>query len=559
MRTPTARQRPKQAQNALFPAPVAGWIANRARGMASSAQAKLPPGATILENWFPTTTGARLRRGTVRHATLGVGNQPVLSLFSYNVGAQQQLFAATRSAIWDVTTVPSTYGYVVGDDGEIIGDDEEEIGVTSTSGLEVLEDTLGGRWVVVQTTNSDGGTFLRGVNGVDVPFVYDGASFGTTPALTFDVGDVTEPQDLSYVWAYKRRLFFIKKDSLDAYYLPVNAIGGELALLPLGAVFSLGGKLLFGASWSLGTSDQGGLSAQCVFVTSEGEVAVYQGSNPDDPADWRLVGVYRIGKPLGAQAHISAGGDIVIATTLGLLPLSEAVQREYAALSPAAVSAPIEDAWREAVSRRSGEEWAVTTWPDGGMVLVAPPMPAVESPQVFVANANTGAWCKFTGWNVRCMTVFRNQLYFGSDAGAVMRGWTGGSDEGEVYTGRYLGLFDDLSSPAARKVVGLARATLTASVDVIPRVSVAFDFHERLPVAPDAATAPVGNLWDAAIWDQSVWDGDTYSVVSSRWVSVGGSGARVAPSVQVSSGSAVPLDAELLSVELTFKGADIVT
>lgn len=562
MRTPTAKVKPRAAQTALFPAPVAGWIANRSKAMTSSAQAKLPPGATILENWFPTATGIRMRRGSARYATLGLGTEPVLSMFTYTIGSTQQLFASTASAIWDISVVSSPFNEIIGTyEDDYIGDPVEDIviGTESTAGLEVLEGMTGGKWVTVQMTNSDGGIYLRGVNGQDVPFVYDGAAFGTTPALTFEVGDASEPQDMSYVWAYKQRLFFIKKGTLDAYYLPVDAVGGELVLFPLGAVFGQGGELMFGASWSLGTSDQGGLSAQCVFVTSEGEVAVYQGSDPGDPNDWRLVGVYRIGKPLGPLAHMSAGGDIVIATTVGFLPLSEAVQREYAALAPAAVSNPIEDAWRDAVQRRGDEDWNVVLWPDGQMVLVSPPSPAVSTPQVFVVNANTGAWCRFTNWKARCFAVFQGQLYFGGDEGAVTRGWTKGSDDGQSYTCRYLGLFEDGGTPAQRKIVGLARPTLMSSVAIIPRVSVCFDYQENLPTAPNAAVPPGSNVWDSATWDVSVWDAEAGTVLSSRWVSVGGSGARIAPAVQVSSGSAVPLDGELLAFDLSFTTADVVT
>jgi len=578
MRTPTARQKPRKAQTALFQAPSAGWIANRNLSMPSATQAKLPPGATILENWFPTTTGARLRRGSRRWATLGTGSERTTAMFTYNVGQQQQLFAATQSAIWDISVVTSPYNYVypvwvvltdifgnilvdangdviyVLDDGTSPGSGEE-----STGGLEVLIGQSGGDWVVVQSTNSDGGVHLRGVNGVDTPFVYDGASFTTTPALTFASPDPSEPEDLTYVWSFKRRLFFVKKDSLDAYYLPVDAIGGELALLPLGAVFSLGGYLMFGSSWSLGSSDAGGMGAQCVFITSEGEVAVYQGTNPDDPADWSLVGVYRIGKPLGPKAHISAGGDIVIATTVGFMPLSEAVAREYAALSPAAVSNPIEDAWRDAVQSRVSEPWTAVTWPDGQMVVVAPPPTTTEVPRQFVVNANTGAWCKFTGWTIRCMAVFRGSLYFGGNDGAVTQAWIGGDDDGAAYSARFLGLFEDGGTPASRKIAGMARATVTASVDIRPKVSVHFDFRENLPHPESSPEVSVDGVWDGGTWDLTQWDSESDSVISSRWVSVGGSGARMAPAVQISSGSVLPIDALLTAVDITYTLSDIAT
>lgn len=558
MRVPVAKSKPRTALNSLFPAPIGGWIANRSKAIARSPQ--LPAGASVLENWFPTSTGCKLRRGSQRWATLGTGVDPVLSMFTYNVGAQQQLFASTYSTIYDISTITNPYNYVVGTyvDDYIGTENDDLIGEPADSGAVMMEGLTGGTWVTSQISTG-GGTFLRGVNGRNVPFVYDGGAFTNEPALTFEDGEQAEPQDLSYVWLYKRRHFFIRENTLDAYYLPVNSVGGELHVLPLGAVFTLGGSLLFGGSWSLGTSDQGGLSAQCVFVTTEGEVAVYQGSNPDDATDWGLVGVYRIGRPLGKTAHISAGGDIVIATTIGFLPLSEAIQRDYAALAPGAVSNPIEDAWNEAVARRGVAEWNVVTWPDGQMVLVAPPPPATDQATLFVANANTGAWCKFTGWNVRCFAVWRGQLFFGSDFGRVVRANVTGSDQGIAYVGRYMGLFDDLDTPSARKKAQIARATLQSSTAIRPHVSVVFDWDMRFPPAPDAEQVAVTNVWDAAMWDVATWDSSTSDFVFGRWESVGGSGSRVAPVVQITSGNVVPLDAELTSVELTYNVSDIVS
>lgn len=561
MRLPTQRQKPRVAQNAAFPAPIGGWIANRSKALARAPN--LPPGAAILENWFPTATGCKLRRGSQRWATVGEGVDPVLSLFTYNVGSQEQFFAATRSTIYDVTTVSSPYNYTIGTEArdEIGVGNDDVLGAARATQIPVQEGNTGGDWVTVQFS-TDGGTFLRGVNGRDAPFVYDGGAFtNDTPAyaLTFEDGEQAEPQDMSYVWTYKRRMFFIRGNTLDAYYLPVNQIGGKLSVLPLGSIFPLGGALLFGASWSLGTSDQGGLSAQCVFVTTEGEVAVYQGDDPDTIESWALVGVYRIGRPLGKKAHISAGGDIVIATSIGFLPLSEAVQREYAALSPAAVSNPIEDAWTTAVTRRSAAEWHCVTWPDGQMVVVAPPAPATDTQKAFAANANTGAWASFTGWNIRCMTVFRGQLFFGSDFGAVVRAYVGGSDQGTAYTGKYLGLFDDMGSVASRKIVQVARVTLQSSVQVNPTTDAHFDWLMDLPPAPDAEVVIADNVWDSAIWNRAIWDTNTDAFVYQAWNSVGGSGARMAPSVQITSGATVPIDAELVSVDVTYTTADIVT
>src|SRR3546814_8798766 len=70
--------------------------------------------------------------------------------------------------------------------------------------------------------------------------------------------------------------------------LPIYAdsIGGPAEPFPLGGVFGLGGSLLFGSAWSIDSSSDSGLSEQNIFVSTEGEVAVYQGSDPGEAATW---------------------------------------------------------------------------------------------------------------------------------------------------------------------------------------------------------------------------------------------------------------------------------
>jgi hypothetical protein len=55
----------------------------------------------------------------------------------------------------------------------------------------------------------------------------------------------------------------------------------------MSGVFKYGGYLLCGTSWSI--SSNSGLYEVCVFITSEGEVAIYDGLNPADTA-WTLQG-----------------------------------------------------------------------------------------------------------------------------------------------------------------------------------------------------------------------------------------------------------------------------
>ena len=564
MRRPTTKQKPQTAQLHSFPAAVGGWIANRSLAVPRGQNA--PPGAAVMENWFPTATGAVLRRGSRRWAT--INGPQIRAMFTYVSGAQQQLFAATDDAIWDATTQFSTEGWMLAtENGDVIAADdtpteEVAIGDAAESGRDVYTDVTNGDWSVVQFTTA-GGTFLVGVNGADDGFHYDGTAWtgaGSGPlAITFPTGSALTTADLAYVWVYQNRIWFIQKDSLDAWYLPVDQVGGELVKFPLGGVFPRGGTLIWGQSWSLSSGGDGGLSDQCVFCTTEGEIASYQGIDPGQAATWSKVGNYRIGRPLGRKALIRAGGDLVIATTVGFVSLQMASQTDYAALGRAAVSGPIEDEWSQAVRLRGEADWRCQVWVDGQAVFVSPPTPVAQQPVVFCANSVTGSWCKITGWDITAMETFQGRFYFGSRDGNVRWGWSGGNDEGLPYTGHYLPLYDSMGSPASIKLAKMARAVMRSAYPVTEKVTAMFGFNLAMPAPPNAVTVPIGNEWDNATWNVSLWDADRASIFKSDWRSVGGSGSDVSIAVQITSGTDIPLDVELIRIDMTYTVAGMVT
>jgi hypothetical protein len=782
-----ARPKQRRAQSKNFPAPVAGWVSNRALATPEAGPAQ---GASILDNFFPRSTGVVLRRGKQLYATLGDGSLDATALFSYNNGATAELFGATSGSIYEITSVPfPDNSDIVTENGDRIADGLGNwFGWSSTGDLVVSSGYTGGNWIVVQFATT-GGVFLVGVNGEDDGFIYDGTEFwpnyagglwsipydnevtpftvgstvtgatsgatavvvrvdparlvvrdvdytpenwtlpyaagsvaftvgstvrgetskasaritantpgvttwelpydggtgafvateivtggtsgatgevvsvaGTTatgtltiktltgvfqdnetltgsvagvavvngklsspilsgtlaiegligsfiqneplrdgsgalatatdtqtfvgggsfednetitdgdggealvngdyenivPGVTFPDGLTTA--DMSYVWVYKSRLWFGQKDSLNAWYLnQVDAIGGEASVFPLQGVLGRGGSILFGQNWSLEGGAEGGLSEQNVFVSTEGEVAVYQGLFPEDAA-WSKVGVYRIGKPLGNRGFIRGGGDLAISTSVGLVPLSKAIQLDVTSLNVATISYNIADAWSEAAELR-GEGWQAELWPELKMAMIAPPTTNdAPDPVVFVSNTETGAWGRYTNWRVLCADVFLGQLFFGSEDGKIYAANVTGSDDGEAFTGIVLPLYEDMGSPSALKVGTAGRVVTRASAVTNELVTIQGDFNENMPVAPDATViSGVGNLWGTGIWGQSVWGGQAPKIINQNWHSLGPGGYVCSLSYQVTSASLQPLDVELVRTEMLFTTAEMVT
>lgn len=388
----------------------------------------------------------------------------------------------------------------------------------------------------------------------------DGSQVTASPGVTFGASGLTVA-DMSFVWVYKNRLWFVQKDSLNAWYMEdADAIGGNAVVFPLAGVFGLGGALLFGQNWSLGTSDQGGLGEQNVFVSTQGEVAIYQGADPGTADDWGKVGVYRIGTPLGKRAFFRGGGDLAIATSVGLVPLSKAIELDITSLNIATVSYNIADAWDTATSLRGLDDWICELWPEQKMAIISPPdLIGSTSPVLFISNTETGAWARYTGWYVLCMEVFKGQLYFGTTEGRVYLGNVSGLDEADAYTGTCIPLHEDLGSPGAVKNANIARGVSRANTTINAQVSVVYDFDMVPPAAPDASVGSGGNVWGVAVWGQAVWGQGTPTVINQEWQSAGGLGYTLAPCYQVTSGSIGPLDDELISLQVNYTTAELVS
>lgn len=509
----------------MFPAPTRGWIANE--NLANPT----PGGAAVLENWFPTATGTRLRWGTVKYATIGDGSKAVASVFSYLTGTVKKLFGATSTDIYDITTVA-----------------DPNVSPASASGSH-----LSGDWSVVQFATT-GGVFLRMVNGVDTPLVYDGAAFSTSPAITG-----ATPANLIHVWPFKNRLFFIEKNTLDAWYLPVDSVGGAAVKLPLGGSFSKGGSLLFGATWSSDSGAAGGLSEQCIFVTTEGEIAVFQGTDPANAATWTRVGIYQIGRPLGRKAFVRAGSDIIIATDIGFVSVGQATQKDVAALAPAAISFPIETAWNERVALRSGAPWQAIIWPTKQMSVIALPTVSGQRAEMLVANAITGAWALYTGWDGTCLAVFQERMFYGSQAGKVIEAEVSGADQGAAYTATVVPLFSDFGTSTMLKTASMARAVMLSPYQVKDRLSVQFDFSISLPSPPDASSLGTQSVWGSGVWGASIWGDAAAKKPVQQWRSVSGAGYAMAPALQITSGSVPPPSIDLVRIEVAEQGGDVIS
>ncbi len=470
-----------------YPSPSSGWVQSGNILNAGLDQAE------VLDNFICTAQGARLRGGASEFADASAS---VKSLFVYASAGSETMFASTTTAIYDAS--------------DIAGGS--------------LRTPTSGDWSTVQTSTT-GGQFLVGVNGTDTGFTYNGSTFSDL-ALTGVAEDA-----LSQVWLFKNRLFFVEEGTTSAWYLATDAIGGTATELDVGSVFAKGGALLFGATWSLDSGS--GLDDVCLFFSETGEVAVYEGSDPASASTWSLVGVYDIGKPLNKLAAFKAGGDLAVLTEDGIIPISEALRKDRAALQAVAITYPIEDAWQDAIANRTTSfPINATLWQRSTLLLIGTPQKVNNQPVAFAANARTGAWSRIVGWDVRCSVVFGDDLYFGTDDGKIMKADVGGSDGGSAYTGYYVPKFAPMDTEAGAQSVYVNYKAAT---------ELDFDMYAHADYQVDDMPAPVPfsvsgtTSWGTGVWGTFVWGADSNAGTYHNWQSAYANGSALAPGLAITS------------------------
>lgn len=526
-----AQRRAAQAdkiKSKSFPAPAKGWLS-------AANLANVPAGyAYTLENWFPTTTGIKLRSGSALYGTAKAANdQPIESMITYVAGGVRRLFAGCNGSIFPFSSPASP---------------------TTVPTAAVTGQTA--NYYSFVNFATAGGNFMTVCNGEDHCLLYDGSAWEAQTATSTHAITGADTSLFSHVWVSQKRMWFVQRDSMQAWYLPVNSIAGAVSSLSLAGVFQKGGSLVLGSTWSANTGF--GLQNYTIFISSEGEYAVYQGANPDDATTWALVGVYYGSPPLGLNqnATMAAGGDLLILTEAGIVSMSDIQTKDAAALSIAAITRDISPDWLKEQGSRRNLPWEIIKWPSRNYAIVNCPVTDPSTPPIcFVVNLETGAWCKYTGWDTRCLALHNDELYFGTNKGTIIAAETGGNDQGALYYSVFVGHMDHLGAVGQIKTTKQTRAIFRTLNDFIPQISLVSDYVVTIPPAPNAGVpAATGALWDFALWDVAQWDtGLSFYTTTTKWVTTSKTGFAHAPVLQVTNGAQQTPSAELIILQMTYE------
>ena len=483
-----------------IPSPTDGWDALSPLALMD------PKRAPILTNWVPRPGWVELRAGYNVWASTG-GTSPVETLMVFRGAGAEKMFAASDAHIYNVSTQ-----------------------YTATS---VVSGLTSARFQYVNFTSSGQVHVLQAANGT-VLLQYNSPTPGSWTDITASITNLPGGYTIRSVYTQKQRLWYLLNDasgnpSTIAAYLAAGSLTGNVITQDLGTLWTKGGYLIAMADWTI----DGGAGPQdyVAFISSRGQISVYQGTDPTSVNTWSLVGTFQVSPPIGNRCATSIGSDVAIITQQGVIPLSSALPFDPSADRSVAITSRIQNQmamWAQSYSSNFG--WQVITFPLQQLLFLNVPT-AENSTQVqAVMNVLTGAWCQFTGWNANCFEIFNNNLYFGDNTGNIAQGYVGSSDLFSSIDADMQCAFNYFDDPGRIKRMTLVQPLLTAAGNITPTMAVDYDFSTSTAVAP-ISTFTGGSLWDKAIWDVSVWAAASTNLIS--WYSVEALGHALAIRMRV--------------------------
>jgi hypothetical protein len=563
----------RRAVTASLPAPIGGWNAR------DSLAEMNPLDAVQMVNFFPTPTDVTLRKGYTKVST-GITGQ-VLSLMNYSSPTGSKLFAANSTTIYDASTSTATASLTGNTDGKWIHSMITTAGgsfMPAVNGIDPMVVYDGTRWSRSATTSTAQtiSTITRGGTGNltatlttsvahglvtgntvtvagAIPAEFNGTyRITVTGATTFTYTMATAPAgdattvgtytinyyitglnstEFAYINLFKERLYFVEKNSLSFWYLPVDSINGAVTEFPLGGIFKKGGYLQAMGTWTI---DAGyGVDDLAVFVTSNGEVAVYKGSDPSDPNDWSLVGIWAIGQTFARKCVFKFGGDILLLTEDGLVPLSAGLQSTR--LDP---RVNITDKIFYAISQAAdlyatNYGWQMNYFAKVNMLIVN--IPVTGGSEQYVMHNITKSWSRFTNLNANCWELQGDDMYFGA-TGFVGKFYDTFADAGTNIKGFVQQAYSYFESRGQQKRFTMVRPILQTDnglPTVLCGLSTDFDTVELTSqISFNPAILQTGE-WDLDTWDNANWGGGL--VTTKTWQGVTGIGYAGSVSLNVAS------------------------
>lgn len=577
---------PPSIRSVRLPAPTGGI------NTVVPASAMPPSDCVYLYNLIGSELGLRSRLGYIEWVT-GLDG-PVRSMVPFSGGAQSgsadRLFAATASGMWGASTSTDSpsqalaFGITTGSAGLGIScvvstpggrfllytDEENGLHVYSENsgswskvnlGTTVLwegsADYVSGNQVVnggkvyVCTVGGisavSGGPTGTGVAITDGTCTWNYVSLAASgvigPSLADqNLGYTGDPATFVFCGVWKNRVWFVEKNSSRAWYGGVNAIFGTFTSFDFGPKFAHGGPLVGLYNWSY--DGGGGMDTKLVGISTTGDIVIYGGTDPTQASSFSLVGCWYVGGVVsGRRVATDYGGDVLVASILGALPLSRLVSGAAAEDRSQYTTYKIGSLFNQlADTYRALPGWSLQVHPTDNALLVTVPL-ALDTPTVQLAYSfATKGWSRYRELPILSCGVWNGTLFFGTADGRVCRNEGYDDDVKLANPNEYkpvvysiLSAYQNLGAPRNKRVQMLRPIVLSEGLNPVVQATARYGFDLSEPGPPTGSapsTATGTSVWDTAVWDTAVWPGDNTQTPAQGIMGAKGMGRDVAVAVR---------------------------
>lgn len=535
-------------QQVRFPAPVLG------NNTLDNAMAMGPEYTYVSNNFVSRPFGLELRKGYKEWLQNGVSlPAAVATLMTYSNpgGTTVKLFACTEdtnNVVYDVSTPntslpplpystpPSTTPYPpalpiqymqAGSGAQVNGEWSWVNFNTPTAaylccvlfGKGYYQYTPSTGWMKVPTNLGPGAPATR-----EVQFEYPTGTFHDASTMLF-------------TFSFKGRLWFLQGGTGLAFFLPLNSVYGKAGVIDLGQFLTHGGGLAYACNW---TYDSGsGIDDRLIFVGNNGDMVIYEGTDPSSASNWRQVGTWYVGRiPKGRRGFDQYAGDVLIVTEYGILSISDLVSGRITSMQGQSSVAPkVNPSIARGISAYINEKyWQLVNYPSEELIMLLAPYRTVENNvrQCWAMSHFNRSWTTFTVMEPYTAALHEGQFIFSDRNGKLYQGFTGYKDgttydetvAGNEVTGQFQTGFHDYGTPNSNKraqrvrILGRTDGTPTYILRLVPE----YEFSD-MPT-PGAASSTVSFLWDVALWDDALWQARSASW--KKWFGVASFGKRLA-------------------------------
>jgi hypothetical protein len=509
------RAQRQSAQAVTVPAPM-GSINTIAPGGLMS-----PEDCIYRYNMIPAEYGLRVRLGSREWVTGLDGEVRTLLPFTGSYSSVNRLFAVTESGIWDVSssTTSPTQLVTFATQDETSGHGVFTVMVTAAGHFLLYCDEANGYHVYTETSDT-WAKIAMGSGGTEVAGV--------------------DPASLVFVTVWKHRVWFVEKNRGKGWYLPTNAIYGTATAYNFGAHFRAGGDLR--GLWSLTRDGGGGIDDALVAISGGGDVLVYEGTDPASADTFGLKGVFFVGGvPQGRRIASDFGGDLLVMSTTGLLPLSQLLLGN-AAVSAQYATAKIANLWNKLMlSTANLRGWSMALHPlDATLLVLVPVSDGLPTRQLAMSLSSPAkGWSEYRDLNMGTAAVaYAGTLYFGTPDGTVkiMDGYVDGVTlaDPNAYSAiqwSLLTAYQNLGTPNQKRLMDVRTTFICEGAPPPYAIEARYRWDvSEIGTSPSDATAPVTALWDTAVWDDANWAPEYSSSQGIRGLT--GMGSEVALAVR---------------------------